>query len=643
MTKLLRGPKDPEAFRVQVNRTRWYRDPLPADSKWPAMTEAVPAMTTIKSAWSKPFKKKTPTGLVVPLDAYRAAAYVQDNLNELAGMHPDEVFMQVATAPDRDLAKAANRGTALHSVFEALAVGQRLAPELHDDAVRPFLPACEAFVDEWRPVWRMTEFVVINRALGFAGTADALAELDGTCTTCGEPLGLTVIDYKSRGSGHGAYEEEVCQLGGYASGEYIVITNDAGSLERIDPPGIRHGAIVSITADDGYRLYPIEIADARHAFLGMFETWRIKRDGTSVARKAIGKPAMSPSRAGDNRRGDQYHAEQQPLLDGQVANLNDRTEQRAEQTSNNEAPQHLPTPVEAGSQPPPHDPQAEIEAAVAHAGNEQQPGHRMVQTIGDTNGDRCDSSDDGKQLPSTEQEATEPRSDAFDFGHVRSRVEVIKQAAAGRPLPALWPNGTPTFKSGGVTAEHLPAIAEWCDVVEAAWRLPFPPPAPGELDRPQPAAPDPQPAAPRHDHRAEAEEWAARGRALLSLLHDEPLARACARTARCDTALMSRVHYLALQAVVSQMSEPAGVLVAHWSGEGVELRAVNDMEKALLAQMPVDGIITKATKLDALQRGKRIAKRLGVQPPKTYDDLCSDLMLAACVAVGHGVKPDINE
>lgn len=596
MATLLRGPADPDAFRVQVNRTRWYRDPLPADAKWPAMTEAVPAVTTIKGAWSKPFKKKTATGLVVPLDAYRAAEYVQTNLRELAGMHPDEVFGLVATAPDRDLAKAANRGTALHSVMESLAFGQRIAPELHDDAVRPFLPACEAFVDEWRPVWRMTEFVVINRTLGFAGTADALVEFPGAlCPTCGEPFGLTVVDWKSRGSVHGAYEEEVCQLGGYATGEYLVITNEAGDLERIDPPDITHGAVVSITADDGYRLYPVEIADARHAFLGLFETWRIKRDGTRVARQAVGLPAAPPP----------------------------------------------------GAQPPPSEPRSEVDAAVTETGDEQHTRQGVTETVDDAGTDSDAHGDDRQHLPTAEQETGEDCSPPFDLvlGHLRSRVVTIVDAAAGRPLPVPWPHGTPTFKAGSapIAAEHVPAIEQWCDLTEAEMGLPFPPPSPAELAEAEAARapkPAPAPAEPRPNPRADAEEWAAKGRALLSLLHDEPLARACARTARCDDAVMSREHYLALQAVTTQMSEPAGVLVAHWSADGVELRAVNDMEKALLAQMPTEGSITKATKLDALQRGKRIAKRLGMQPPKTYDELCGDLVLAACVAVGHGVKPD---
>jgi len=584
MPGLLRGPIDPDIFRTKRSGARWYRDPLPADHKWPEMTDAVPAVTTIKKAWSKPWRKKTPSGLVVPLDAYRAAAYVSENIAQLAAMHPEQAFTMVATAPERDLARAGDRGTGVHSVVEGLAAGIRLAPELHDDDVRPFIPACELFVEEWSPRWRMTEFVVINRTLGFAGTADALVEFpDAICPTCDEPYGLTIVDWKSRGSAHGAYPEEVCQLGGYASGEYVVITNEQGDLERVDPPEVQHGAIVSITADDGYRLYPVEIADARHAFLGLFETWRIRRDGESVARKAVGLPAPRPTRA---------------VIDHE-------SEQVARSVDEPQTDQHVDKPVLLVGE--------------------------------DVSGDNDDDPDTRGDVPNAVNEMAEPGTD-FDFvGHARSRVALIVETAAGRPLPIGWPVGVPTFKSGDVEPEHLPAIEQWCWDMEGLYGLPFPPEKPDEDDQPPQPEQDDRPK-PRPNPKAEAEGWATKGRALLSLLDDDVLAHKCAETARCAAAVMSREHYLALQAVVTQVSAPAGVIVAHWSGSGVDIRGVKDMEKALLAAMPTTGTVTKATKLEALRRGKRVAKRLGVKVPVTYDDLCGDVLLAACVAVGHGVN-----
>lgn len=546
---LVRGPSDPDLFRVSVNGARWYRDYLPADKQWPAMGDPVPAVTTIKKAWNKPFRKRTPTGLVVPLDAYRAAQYVADNLSQLADMHPDQVFTLVATAPESDLARAAQRGTGVHSVIEAMAMGQVVSPELQDDDVRPFLPACERFVDEWAPQWRMTEFIVIERALGFAGTADALVEFPGVdCPICGEPFGLTLVDWKSRGSAHGAYPEEVCQLGGYSLGEYIIVADERGVPVRQDPPKVNHGAIVSLTADDGYRLYPVEIEQAQQAFLGLFETWRISRDGQSVARKALGNPALPPYLSGNE-----------------------------------------------SSAPPEDDP--------------------------------TEAQDD------TQDNSTD------DLTHwLRSRVATIVQT--GRPLPSRWPAGVPTFKSGeSLSSDDLAQIERWCDDTEAMFGLPFPPerPSDGSDDLDQP---EPEPAAPRGPSaRAQAEEWAAKGRALLALLDDEPLARACAAIAQCDDIVMTRVHYLALAAIVTQVSDPAGILVARWSGSGVSITPHEDIHLALLAQMPVDGaIITKATRSVAIQRARRIAKKLRVPAPKSYEDLTADLLLAACVAVGHGVE-----
>lgn len=561
---LVRGPSDPDLFRVSVNGARWYRDYLPAGNGWGQMTEPVPAVTTIKKAWNKPFRKRTPTGLVVPLDAYRAAQYVSDNLSQLADMHPDQVFTLVATAPESDLARAAQRGTGVHSVIEAMAMGQVVSPDLQDDDVRPFLPACERFVEEWAPQWRMTEFIVIERRLGFAGTADALVEFPGVdCPICGEPFGLTLVDWKSRGSAHGAYPEEVCQLGGYSLGEYVIVADEQGQPVRQDPPKVDHGAIVSLTADDGYRLYPVEIEQARQAFLGLFETWRISRDGQSVARKAVGNPALPPYR---------------------------------------------PSGLESSAPPEPAD---TAQAPQAQTNDE------------------------------SESEAHEEKehSELDDLHWLRSRVVAIVET--GRPLPSRWPAGVPTFKSGeSLSSDHLAEIERWCDDTEAMFGLPFPPERPSDaLDVPE--DPEPEPAASRGPTaRDEAEEWGAKGRALLSVLDDEQLARACAAVAQCDDVIMTRVRYLALAAIVTQVSDPAGILVARWSGSGVSLTPHEDIHLALLAQMPTDGVvITKATRSVALQRARRVAKKLGVPSPKSYEDLTADLLLAACVAVGHGVEP----
>ena len=532
------------------------------------MSEAVPAVTTIKKAWSKPFRKKTSTGLLVSLDAYWAGNYVAENIDELANLDAEAIVSKVATAPDVSLNRAADRGTGVHSVLEALAAGTKPAVDLIEDDAKPFVEACQRFVDDWRPRWLMTEVVAFNRAIGFAGTCDAVIELPG--------LGLCVVDWKSRGEKHGAYPEEGCQLGGYASADYYVVTNEAGELERVVVPSFDAGAIVSLCPDGTYQVYPVDIEEAKGAFLALFETWRVRREGERSARRAIGLPLSRPP-AGEFVGGDDAHDEGQ----------DDR--QAVGQASGVERLEHHQEPQEVRG--------------------EEQGGFK----------------------------AGERRT------HYRDRIRVIVEAVAGGALPIPWPSDVPTLKSGKPLSDlEWSLVDRWVNDVESLLSLPFAPPllVDGDENRPIEAVAAPEPdSAVRTDHHAEARAWAERGRALLSLLDDEALAHACAAIADVESIRMSRVHFLALEAVVTQVSGAGGVLVAHWSPPGVvEVKAVPDIELALIAAMPTtDTVKSKATKGEALRRARNIAKRLGRKSPKSFADLCDDLLLAACVAVGHGV------
>lgn len=53
---MLHGP-NPDMFRTKVHNARWYCDPLPGCDLAPATQDKWPSVTTIKKAWSKPFRK----------------------------------------------------------------------------------------------------------------------------------------------------------------------------------------------------------------------------------------------------------------------------------------------------------------------------------------------------------------------------------------------------------------------------------------------------------------------------------------------------------------------------------------------------------------------------------------------------------
>lgn len=285
---MLRGPA-PERFRTSYYGARWYIDPLPADDTWPATQDKWPAVSTIKKAWTKPFRKKLPTGDTVPLDAYWAAEFTVDNLPAINALAADKAAAMalICGAGARTLNRAADRGTGVHTVLEDLAAGKEPDPIFTDAAVQPYIPACRQFINDWQPRWLAAEFVVINRTLGFGGTGDAIIAVD--IPGHGTYIGLT--DWKSRGGQHGCYEEEVAQIGGYSLADYIVVNGPDQQPVRTALPDLDGGFVVSINPD-GYELYPVGLEEARSAFRAMHTSWREHREGQKIARKARGNPLM---------------------------------------------------------------------------------------------------------------------------------------------------------------------------------------------------------------------------------------------------------------------------------------------------------------------------------------------------------------
>jgi hypothetical protein len=290
---MLRGP-DPEQFRTSHYGARWYIDPLPADGFWPATQDKWPSVTTIKKAWSKPFRKKLPTGAVVPLDAYWAAQFTVDNLEAINALHGDRaaVMELICGAGARTLNRAADRGTGVHTVLEDLAAGKGTEEILAAPEVAPFVPACAAFVADLQPRWIATEFVVINRTLGFGGTGDAIVVVQ--IPGAGDYVALT--DWKSRGGEHGCYEEEVAQIGGYSLADYLIVTGPDGRPTRAPMPRLDGGLIVSLNAD-GYAAYPVALDQAQAAFRSMRTSWHEHREGQKAARKGRQQPIVIISSA----------------------------------------------------------------------------------------------------------------------------------------------------------------------------------------------------------------------------------------------------------------------------------------------------------------------------------------------------------
>lgn len=268
---VLRGPADPERFRIKKGWTRRYRDDLPACELRPTPhgpDESVPAMSTIKNAEGK-------GGLVHWATNIVANAAV-DDLTIWQQMEHDAAVEYLAGAPDRAKNKAATRGTNVHDALERILDGRGVTVW---DTADAYQAAIEAFAAEWQPTLRLAEVVAFGNVDGdeWGGTFDAVADLG--------PLGLRMVDYKSRSATaknpHTVYPGEVAQLGGYSSADYIIVDIDGHAVRR-PMPTLEGCALVTFTPDR-YEVHPIDLDQAVDTFRRLHGWWK----GEQIARKAV--------------------------------------------------------------------------------------------------------------------------------------------------------------------------------------------------------------------------------------------------------------------------------------------------------------------------------------------------------------------
>jgi hypothetical protein len=215
------------------------------------------------------------------IDRWRCANFVAEHLATLGNLPPAALHETIATEPKRDLNRAADRGTDVHTIMATLLAGAGVIPGLVPNAAE-YLDICHQLAAELGATPLFVETVAISRRYGIGGTFDICARLGN-----GD---VALIDWKSRSvdSNHGAYPEEACQVGFYGTADYWIIDCD-GVPTRIAVPHIDYGLVVSIKPDS-YELYPIDLEVAAAGLVEMRECWERKSAGMSHARRAIGKP-----------------------------------------------------------------------------------------------------------------------------------------------------------------------------------------------------------------------------------------------------------------------------------------------------------------------------------------------------------------
>lgn len=179
--------------------------------------------------------------------------YCDQNWDDLSGMHPDLRREKIREAHLAISGPKADLGSAVHSVLDNWAKG---IPSESSKQTDSYVNQFTRFLMDYRPRFIETEVTVGSRA-GYAGTADAIAEINGK---------VWILDWKSGG----VYEEYGMQLAALRNADYII--NPDGSERAM--PKIDFSGLVRIRPRS-YKFIPVYEDEACFsAFLGALEVFR---------------------------------------------------------------------------------------------------------------------------------------------------------------------------------------------------------------------------------------------------------------------------------------------------------------------------------------------------------------------------------
>gem|GEM_PF-5575659 len=295
---MIRRASDPERFRTTYYGARRYIDPLPADGTWEPTGDKerlVNCTSIAKEVGSQSFFKKVGDARV-PLDALRVADYAIDAWDRLTEMPADERRLALAQSASRDLNRAADRGTAVHALIEALLRGEQ--PMLLEAEAEQYGDVAEQVAKEFADSFTHQEVVAFARDFdyheGYGGTFDAW-----------HADGAVLADWKTRGpdSQHGCYEKEVAQLGLAQLCDYWIAPTDDGGVVRRPVPTFERMQVVSIRPD-GFEVFDVDPGLAVEVAREALSIYKARRVGASKARSATSTPRHSVAAGHNNHQAD---------------------------------------------------------------------------------------------------------------------------------------------------------------------------------------------------------------------------------------------------------------------------------------------------------------------------------------------------
>lgn len=234
---------------------------------------SVPGVTTILKA--------LPKDALINWAANATAEAAIDRWDELTAMKPAARLATLKKARYDDRDTAANRGTEVHRWAEQYVVGAEVA--IPDD-IAGHAESYRHFVDEWEPEPVLIEAVVMSHKHGYAGTCDAVFDIEG--------LGRCLLDVKTSRSG--IFGETALQLAAY---RYADVYIDGAGVEQ---PMLQVDAVLGLhVRADSYELRPVEAGPEQlREFLYVMQ---VARFTSETSKTYIGEPLV-PKKAMRRRR-----------------------------------------------------------------------------------------------------------------------------------------------------------------------------------------------------------------------------------------------------------------------------------------------------------------------------------------------------
>ena len=217
---------------------------------------AMPGVTSVIKVVDKP--------ALIPWAKGITADAALDNIDRITemlasdGRAPTKAWLTAHAVAVSD--KAMNLGSRVHALAEQIERGAD--PTLSEDEA-PFVEAYRRWKVETAPTFKSLEQFTCNLTLGYGGTFDFLAYIDGK---------LTLGDTKT---GKGVYPETRLQLAALGMAEFIGRPNDP---KRYRMPKVEQYVVLHVRPEayaKGYQLYRVNVNEAdREAFRGALSIYR---------------------------------------------------------------------------------------------------------------------------------------------------------------------------------------------------------------------------------------------------------------------------------------------------------------------------------------------------------------------------------